>query len=188
VTPVDALDGELVRIRPLRPSDARALLELRVRNRAFFSPYEPTLSDQHFTLDGQLEDIEQAQEDARRGRRHVFGIFTRAYDELVGRIALANVARGAWQNATLGYYIDEAYQGRGYATDAVRLAVRYAFDVAGLHRVQAGVLVDNARSARVLEKAGFRWEGTSLRYLCINGRWRDHLMFAVTREEWPPQT
>jgi ribosomal-protein-alanine N-acetyltransferase len=105
-------------------------------------------------------------------------------DELVGRVALSNVSRGAWQNATLGYYIDEAHNHRGYATDAVRLALRFAFASAGLHRVQAAVLSRNVASRRVLEKAGFTREGRSTKYLQINGVWEDHEMFAVTAEDW----
>lgn len=68
-------------------------------------------------------------------------------------------------------------------TEAVKLAVRFAFDEAGLHRVQAGVMPHNVRSIRVLEKAGFRNEGLSKRYLNINGVWKDHLIFARTSEE-----
>jgi ribosomal-protein-alanine N-acetyltransferase len=98
---------------------------------------------------------------------------------------LSNVSRGAWQNATLGYYIDEAHTGRGYATDAVRLSLQFAFGSASLHRVQAAVLPRNVASRRVLEKAGFSREGRSTKYLQINGAWEDHEMFAVTREDWP---
>lgn len=64
------------------------------------------------------------------------------------------------------------------------LALRFAFAEAGLHRVQAAVMPRNGASIRVLEKTGFRREGLSLRYLQINGVWEDHLIFAITREEW----
>lgn len=99
-------------------------------------------------------------------------------------MALSNVSRGAWQSATLGYYIDEAHTGRGFATEAVLLALQFAFEI-GLHRVQAAVLPRNVASRRVLEKAGFHREGHSTRYLQINGVWEDHEMFAITAEDWP---
>lgn len=94
------------------------------------------------------------------------------------------MARGAWQNATLGYYIDKAHNGRGYATDGVRSVLDFAFGQAGLHRVQAAVLPRNVASRRVLEKAGFSREGRSTKYLQINGVWEDHEVFAVTAEDW----
>jgi ribosomal-protein-alanine N-acetyltransferase len=107
------------------------------------------------------------------------------FDEaLVGRVSLDNVVRGAWQNATLGYFVDQEHNGKGIATEAVRLSAAYAFKEASLHRIQAGVMPRNARSIRVLEKVGFRFEGVSLRYLQINGVWEDHNMYALTLEDW----
>ena len=178
--------GSAVYLRPLGPSDARALLELRVRNRSFFAPYEPTPGERHVTLEGQLDEIERCLEDARRDRRYAFGIVSREDDRIVGRIAMSNVARGAWQNATLGYYVDGRRNGRGIGTEAVGLVIRFAFAHVGLHRLQAGVLPQNIASARVLEKNGFRREGVSLRYLRIADEWRDHVMYALTSEEWDP--
>lgn len=94
--------------------------------------------------------------------------------------------RGAWDNATLGYFVDGERNGRGYATQAVRQVVGFAFSNAGLHRVQAAVMPTNVASARVLQKNGFRCEGRSPRYLRIAGAWEDHDVYAVTAEEWPP--
>jgi ribosomal-protein-alanine N-acetyltransferase len=171
-------------IRPLEMEDAPALLDLRVRNRASFRPFEPVQGERHFTLEGQWDEIATCAQDARLDRRYAFGIFLSPDDEIVGRIALSNVARGAWQNATVGYYVAVEHQGRGYATEALRLVLRFAFEEAGLHRVQAGVVPENRASARVLEKAGFRREGMAERYINIDGRWRDHLIFAITKEDW----
>jgi len=94
------------------------------------------------------------------------------------------VLRGAFQNAYLGYWIDGERQGRGLTTEAVVAATSFAFEAAGLHRVQAAVMPRNLASQRVLEKAGYRREGVAERYLCIAGRWEDHQIFALTAEEW----
>jgi ribosomal-protein-alanine N-acetyltransferase len=104
---------------------------------------------------------------------------------IIGRVALGGVLRGAFQNAYLGYWIDVEHQGRGLMTETLRAATSFAFASAGLHRVQAAVMPRNAASQRVLEKAGYRREGIALRYLCIAGQWEDHLIFAMTAEEWP---
>ncbi len=173
-----------VSIRPYVAADAQALLDLRQTNKDFFAPYEPSSVVLPQTVAEQRERLaaEGAEWDA--GRRYTFGIFTLPGDELVGQVQLSHVTRGALQNANLGYFIGEAANGKGYATAATRLALDFAFDVADLHRVQAGTLRDNRRSMRVLEKAGFRREGTALRYLEIKGVWEDHEIFAITREEW----
>ncbi len=170
----------LISLRPLEPADAPALLELRVRNRVFLEPWEPVRDEFWYTLEAQRADIAAGIEGARADRRFALGIFA---PELVGRVALNEVVRGVFGNAYLGYFVDEAVNGRGYATEAVRQTVRFAFDEVGLHRVQAAVVPRNAGSVRVLEKAGFREEGYAERYLCINGVWEDHRIFAITREE-----
>jgi len=106
---------------------------------------------------------------------------------IIGRVALTGVLRGAFQNAYLGYWIDESRQNRGLMTEAVRAVTAFAFESAGLHRVQAAVMPRNRPSQRVLEKVGYRREGVALRYLCIAGTWEDHILFAMTADEWTEQ-
>jgi ribosomal-protein-alanine N-acetyltransferase len=103
---------------------------------------------------------------------------------VIGRIALGGVLLGAFHNAYLGYWIDADHQGRGLTTEAVLAATAFAFTTVRLHRVQAAVMPNNAPSLRVLEKAGYRREGFAERYLCIAGKWEDHVLFAMTAEEW----
>jgi ribosomal-protein-alanine N-acetyltransferase len=172
----------VVRIRPLVLADAPALLALRLRNRAFLEPWEPLRDARFFTLAGQEEGVRAALRDRDEGRALPFAIDVDG--ALAGAVNLNVIVRGVFENAYLGYWLDEAQGGRGIATEAVRQAVSHAFGPAGLHRVQAAVIPRNAPSLRVLEKLGFREEGYAERYLCINGVWEDHRLFAVTREEW----
>ena len=157
------------------------MLELLSRNRRFLAPFEPLRPDSDFTLEGQRAAI--AEMAAARASDAAYAFCIRAGGELVGRLTLSQVFRKAFRNCYLGYWVGEEHNGRGYATGAVRLAVSYAFDELGLHRVQANTMTKNPRSARVLEKAGFRKEGMALRYLQIAGRWEDHDMFAITAED-----
>jgi ribosomal-protein-alanine N-acetyltransferase len=157
-----------------------------VRNREFFRPFDPERPAVFFTEEGQSEAIAAAEVDRTMDRAYVFGIIQQETDRLTGRIALSNVVRGAWDNANLGYWVANEFNGRGYATAAVGLILRSAFGPdLGFHRIQAGVMPRNVASTRVLEKNGFRLEGLALRYLLINGRWEDHNIYAVTREELP---
>ena len=177
-------DGDTA-IRPLEAADLPALVEARVRNRAFLTEWEPTRDESFFTPAGQAREL--ALDDAawRTATGFPFAILdASANDRLIGRVALANIVRGVWQNATLGYWISQDAGSRGHATAAVRLALRFAFDVAGLHRVQPAIMPRNVRSRRVVEKCGFRHEGVALRYLKINGVWEDHDLYAMTAEDW----
>jgi len=177
------LAGERIALRAFAPGDVSELTALRVRNRDFLGPWEPRRSDGFFTEAGQRAEIERDRHEWAADRTYAFAIVERDGGAMRGRIALANVVRGAWENATLGYFVDQAVGSRGYATEAVSLALDFAFGPCRLHRVQAAVMPKNARSRRVLEKNGFRHEGFSPRYLRLDGDWRDHDLFAITIEE-----
>jgi ribosomal-protein-alanine N-acetyltransferase len=178
------MNAEQIYIRPLDLLDMLPLLQLRLRNRVFLEPFEPILPDSHFTLEGQRELIEAVMHHWENGTGYGFGIYLVAADELIGRMNLSNVVRGAWQSCTIGYFLDQRQNGLGYMTEAVRLAVRFAFEEADLHRVQAAVMPHNPASMRVLEKAGFRYEGLAKYYLQINGKWEDHNIYSITKEYW----
>jgi ribosomal-protein-alanine N-acetyltransferase len=172
----------VLRIRPLELSDAPALLDLRRRNRAFLEPWEPLRDDRFYTLGAQEETVRAAIAERDDGRALPFTV---VFDDVpIGGVNLTVIVRGVFENAYLGYWIDEGHGGRGLMTEAVRLAVSHGLGPAGLHRIQAGVIPRNGASIRVLEKLGFREEGLALRYLRIAGVWEDHRLFAVTREEW----
>jgi ribosomal-protein-alanine N-acetyltransferase len=172
-------------IRPMEAGDLPALVEARIRNREFLTEWEPTRDESFFSPAGQAREL--ALDDAawRTSTAFPFAILDAAEgDRLIGRVALANVVRGVWQNATLGYWVSEDAGSRGHATTAVGLVLRFAFEIAGLHRVQPAIMPRNVRSRRVVEKCGFRHEGVALHYLKINGVWEDHDLYAMTTEDW----
>ena len=92
--------------------------------------------------------------------------------------------RGPFQNAYVGYWIDEAQAGNGYVPEALVVAARFAFEELGLHRLQVAIIPRNRASRRVAEKLELREEGIAHRYLAINGVWEDHIRYALTAEDW----
>ncbi|OBZ15298.1 acetyltransferase [Bacillus sp. FJAT-27264] len=169
-------------LSPLALKDAEELLALRLRNRIAHQPFEPKRDDDFFTLEAQQQHISLRTADAEQDRAYMFGIY--ALDgKLIGQITLSNVARGVAQYADLGYFIDKDTEGKGYMTAAVRLVLEYAFRALGLHRVQAGILLHNEGSRRVLKKNGFQAEGVARKYLKINGEYQDHQTFSILADE-----
>jgi [ribosomal protein S5]-alanine N-acetyltransferase len=180
----ERLDGDQVAIRAFSLRDVDELVDLRRRNRVFNAPIEPRRSDGFFTASGQRAEVVRDRDEWSADRMYAFAIVERETERIRGRVGLANIVRGAWDNTTLGYFVDEEVNGRGFATEAVSLALAFAFGPARLHRVQAAVMPHNKRSARVLAKNGLRHEGFSPRYLRLAGGWRDHDLYAITVEEW----
>jgi ribosomal-protein-alanine N-acetyltransferase len=179
----ERVDGPTTSVRRPLLADAAELLDLRRRNRAFVGPWDPLRPESFFTLEGQRAALRAIDAAWRDDRAYGFVVVDPADERIIGQASLSNVVRGAWQNATLGYWIDESSGGRGHASAAVRLLVGFAFGPAALHRLMPAVIPRNERSARVLRKNGFRLEGRALRYLQINGVWEDHDLYAMTAEE-----
>ncbi len=178
------LEADGTAIRATGGRDAEAMLDLRVRNAAFLEPFDPLRPRSFLTLAGQQVMLAADDRARREDRAYGFVVLDRTEDDApIGRVNLFNIVRGPRQSAGMGYWLDEAHGGRGHATAAVRLACDFAFVHLGLHRVEPAVMPRNARSARVLEKAGFRREGRAVRYLEIAGVWEDHDLFGLTAEE-----
>jgi ribosomal-protein-alanine N-acetyltransferase len=170
-----------VRTRLITPDDAPALAALLTVNRAFMAPWEPIRDDSYYTADGQLAVIAGSLEQYNRGAAlpHVIVEDGR----IVGRINVNTIVRGPFQSGSLGYFVDESRNGRGVATAAVAEMARIAFGEQGLHRLEAGTLLDNIGSQRVLERNGFQRYGLAPRYLRIAGQWQDHVLFQLLNEE-----
>jgi [ribosomal protein S5]-alanine N-acetyltransferase len=180
------LSGRRVVLRPLAVGDYDAWREVRRRNHDWLVKWEPR------PLSGQPDATEDRRVFAARcgarererqlGTGYGFGIFVR--DRFAGEINLSSVQRGPYQNAYVGYWIDEAMAGNGYTPEAFVVVCKFAFEDLALHRLQASIIPRNSASRRVAEKLGLRHEGVALRYLEINGAWEDHVRYAITAEDW----
>ena len=105
--------------------------------------------------------------------------------QVVGQLNVANILHGSVSSGTIGYWIAKEFAGRNITPTAVALAIDHLFSEVGLHRVEIDIRPENTASLRVVQKLGLRHEGTKLRYIHIDGAWRDHHVFAITQEELP---
>jgi len=184
--PTPVLEGARVILRPPRSRDYEAWRYLRRESREFLKPFEPRWTEADLSRQAFGARLWRGRQEAINGTDYAFLIFekTRRGELLVGGLTISNVRRRAAQFGTLGYWMGRQYAGRGLMTEAVGVLLPFFFDTLGLHRLQAAFLPHNAASRRVLEKNGFREEGYAENYLQIDGKWADHVLFALTRERW----
>lgn len=175
-----------VGVRPLRLRDAAQWSSLRICNEAWLAPWEPSSPyswAQRHTRSAYAAMFNVLRGQARRGMTLPFAIL---YDDaLVGQLTVSNVVRGVLRSAHVGYWVDRDHAGRGVTTTALALVVDHCFGPVGLHRIQADIRPENVASRRVVDKLGFRQEAFYLRYLDIDGAYRDHVGYAVTAEDVP---
>jgi [ribosomal protein S5]-alanine N-acetyltransferase len=177
------IQGKEIYVKIFESSDAEELLRLEEKNKNFFQTYTPIRTHDFYTLEGQMNRIEE-NKDKIDPDQYSFGIYLMETRELIGKVTLSEILRGPLQSCFIGYYLDKNHNGKGYMTEAVRLVVSYAFGELKLHRIEAGVMPHNMGSIKVLEKAGFHKEGIAKKNVKINGVWQDHQVLAILNEEY----
>jgi len=179
------LAGRRITLRTLRESDYEPWHEVRVRCRAWLVPWEPRPAGAPAAAEDRASFAARCalrERERQIGSGYGFGIFLG--DRFVGELTLSSIQRGPFQSGSIGYWVDEAYAGRGLVPEAVVVTLRFAFEMLSLHRVEISIIPRNSASRRVAEKLDLRLEGVSERFLEIDGEWEDHVRYAMTAEEW----
>jgi ribosomal-protein-alanine N-acetyltransferase len=173
-----AVTGDGVVLRAPQMADYAEWAALREASRAFLVPWEPTWPADDLTRGAFRRRLKRYAEDLRTDQAYPFFIFRAEDDVLVGGLTLANIRRGVAQAGSLGYWIGARFARQGHMSAAVRALMPFAFGALRLHRLEAACIPTNAASMRLLEKTGFQREGYARQYLCINGIWQDHVLYA----------
>jgi ribosomal-protein-alanine N-acetyltransferase len=184
--PTPAIGGEGVVLRTPQMTDYPEWAELREASRDFLTPWEPTWPTDDLTRSAFRRRIRRYSEDIRTDQGYAFLVFRKSDGVLVGGLTLANIRRGVAQAGSLGYWMGQPYVRQGYMTAAVNAVIPFALEKLRLHRLEAACIPTNAGSIRLLEKNGFVREGYAREYLCINGIWQDHLLFARLKDAPKP--
>jgi ribosomal-protein-alanine N-acetyltransferase len=176
------LRGDRVFLRPAEMRDYEQWSQLRDQSRTFLTPWEPIWPADDLTRASFRRRIRAHAEEIEADEAYPFLIF-RDDETLIGGLTVGHVTRGVSQTATLGYWMGQPHAGRGYMSRAVRAAAHFTFGTLRLHRLEAACLTHNAASIRVLERVGFTREGYARSYLRINGRWQDHILYALLESD-----
>lgn len=181
--PATLVDGQVM-LRPYRRDDARAWCELRLANEAWLGRWEPTAPGPWREVHT-VRAFRAVHRDMRNLARQGLALpFAVCYEgRLAGQLTIGNIVRRAFGSGYAGYWVDGRLAGRGIIPTALALAVDHAFWHGGLHRVEVNIRPENTASRRVVEKLGFREEAYHVRYLSIDGAWRDHIGYALTIED-----
>jgi ribosomal-protein-alanine N-acetyltransferase len=178
------LVGHRVFLRPPDRGDYEEWASLRARSRAFLTPWEPTWPADALSRASFRARLARYAEDRRTDQGYNFFIFSSGDESLAGGVGLSNLRRGVAETASLGYWIGEPFARQRYMSAALPLVLDFAFNRLRLHRVEAACLPTNVPSRALLLHTGFRQEGYARNFLLIDGKWQDHLLFAILREDW----
>ena len=177
------IETERLTLRLPRHSDFPAWSSIRSESASFLTPWEPAWADDHLTRRSFTNRVYWAQRSVNTGSAVPVFLERRDDKSLLGAITLDNIRRGPSQAGTLGYWVGQRHSRQGYMSEAIMGLVHHAFTVMDLSRIEAACLPENEASRGVLERSGFKYEGVAQSYLQINGRWRNHVLYANLRND-----
>lgn len=177
------LETERMVLRPPEHGDFRAWTALRRDSEDFLKMWEPTWAADHLSRKSFTNRVYWAQRSIATGTGVPLFLIRRSDTALLGAITLDNIRRGPAQAGTTGYWVGEPFARQGFMREAIEALVHYAFTTLDLSRIEAGCLPENTPSRRLLEQCGYKYEGVAQSYLQINGRWRNHVLYANLRND-----
>ena len=177
------LETERMTLRPPAHADFRAWAALRQDSRDFLTQWEPTWAREHLTRKAFTNRVYWAQRSIANQTAVPLFLVRRSDDMLLGAITLDNIRRGPAQAGTTGYWIGQPFARQGFMKEAIDAVVHYAFRTLDLSRIEAGCLPENTPSRRLLEQCGYKYDGVAQSYLQIDGRWRNHVLYANLRAD-----
>ncbi|MCB2128493.1 MAG: GNAT family N-acetyltransferase [Rhodobacteraceae bacterium] len=177
------IETERMTLRLPSHSDYQAWSSLRQQSRDFLLPWEPTWAPDHLSRKAFTNRVYWAQRANSGGTAMPLFMIRRGDGSVLGAVTVDNIRRGPAQAATIGYWIGAPYARQGYMTEALRAVIHHCFTALDLSRLESACLPENAASRGVLEKCGYKYEGVAQSYLQINGRWRNHVLYANLRHD-----
>ena len=174
------IETERLILRMLEWDEAEQFLNFMGKNRDHFAPFAPPEPEDFYTVEYWQKRIVDSHAQYLAGTALRLAIFTRDGQTIVGDTNYTQIYRGPFNCCSLGYKIDHEFQGKGMMREALEAGIEYVFSHLRLHRIQANYLLNNDRSAALLNRLGFRIEGEAKNYLFINGAWRDHVLTSKT--------
>ena len=174
------ITAERVILKSPHEVSGKEISEYYDRNREFAKEYEPVRCDKYYTEEYQNGLLKSLEDDWEKQKGYCFFIYLS--DKVIGKIALSNIVMGAFCSCFLGYGLDKMYVNNGYMTEALKKVIVFAFEELKLHRIEGNVMPRNKASRAVLEKCDFINEGTSSKYLKINGVWEDHIHYVLLND------
>ena len=177
------VETERMTLRLPEHADWRQWSDLRDASAEFLSKWEPVWATDHLTRRSFTNRVYWAQRAEAQGTALPMLMIRRTDQQLLGALTLDNIRRGPSQTGTFGYWIGQPFARQGYMREAILALTHHAFTRMDLSRLEAACLPENVPSRGVLEKCGFKYEGVAQSYLQINGRWRNHVLYANLRND-----
>jgi ribosomal-protein-alanine N-acetyltransferase len=166
--------------------DLAAIHDFEIRNKEHLKRWESAISKNETSLKKEVKNRLNIWIKEYKEKRSIRFLMRQkeSLNKIIGFCHFTQIFLGPFQASYLGYKIDYEYEGKGLMFEALEASIRYVFEDLKLHRIMANYMPINLRSANLLNRLGFKIEGFAKNYLLINNKWEDHVLTALSKEEW----
>lgn len=178
------LAPRVVVLRPALGRDHFLINEVRMSDRAWLAPWEPSTPPQAQTPAPSVSEYAHMLDRMTR-EGEALSMVLELDGQVVGLVNVSGVMRGALHGCTIGYWVHSSAAGHGLGSWAVAATIDLLIGELGIHRVEINILPENKPSLALARKLNLREEGYKPRYLHIGGKWADHYQFAIDTESMP---
>ncbi|MEB3280868.1 MAG: GNAT family N-acetyltransferase [Lyngbya sp.] len=179
------LETERLILRLPTAEDVPEILRYYMENKQHLTPFEPRRTPEFYTQQYWCCEVSQRLMEFQGDRSCKLFLFNRKNpSEIIGAANFANFIRGMCYSCTLGYSLAAFEQGKGYMSEALKVAIDYVFNELNLRRITAAYIPHNQRSGKLLKRLGFHVDGFCQDYLMINGEWEDHILTSLINYNW----
>ncbi len=166
----------------LKTSDlfmAKEILAFHIKNRRHFTKWEALKSEEYYTLKYTAALIRYEDRQFKSAKEIAFWLTDREKNDgkVMGRVSVFGIIPGNYSTAIVGYKIDEDYEGKGYAKEAMKAVERFLYEELGIRRLEALILPENERSVGLVKSLGYNFESVAEKIVEVSGIRRDHLRF-----------
>jgi ribosomal-protein-alanine N-acetyltransferase len=176
------LETQRLTLRQIDKTDSIPYLQYLIDNKEFLEEWEPKREDSDYSIEKIENQIDKEIAKSQNKNGYLYLIIPKNTDEIIGTIKIWNIVYGPFMSCNIGYKLSKAHINKGYMTEAIIEIKKYCFTDLGLHRIEVSIMPKNVRSQKVIQKAGFSFEGTSKKYVKINGVWEDHDNYVIINE------
>jgi [ribosomal protein S5]-alanine N-acetyltransferase len=178
------IESERLILRLLEPEDCSSAIAYHRNNKEHLMPFGPKWPPDFFNEEFWTKQVEINKQEYRADKSARFFLFEKSSPDVIGTVSFGGILRGAAQFSYLGYGLAKDKEKRGYMTEILKEAIKFAFNDLKLHRVMANYIPTNEASGKILKRLGFTVEGYASDYLYLNGKWQDHILTSLTNHDW----
>ena len=177
------IQTERMVVKPLSYKELDLIVAYYNENKKHLERWEPERSADFYSVEFWKERIGQVDINYRLGKSINFVALNKEMTEMIAACNFTNIIGGVFQACNMGYSVAKRFEGKGYMFEAAEAGIKHMFEELDMHRIMAGYMPSNLKSAALLERLGFEKEGYAKSYLKIAGRWEDHVLTSLVNRD-----